>query len=451
VDQKMSAPWAAVGRVRARVRRRLGREPAAAGAAAGIPLWRVYLAMLGPGLVAASAGNEAGGIATYASVGARYGYELLWVLVLILFAMIVVQEQCARMGAVTGDGLSDLIRERFGARWTVVAMLCLLTANAGVIVAEFVGIGAAAELFGVSRYLAVPVIAAAVWWLMVKGNYRRVERVFLALTLVFLAYPLSAFLARPDWGLVLRGALIPTIRPDSEYLLLLVALVGTTLTPYMQMFQQDAVVEKGVTAADLPYARADVIVGCVFANLVSVFIVIATAAALYYPALAAGQPGVVIESAADAARALEPVAGRYATALFAVGIFGASMLAAGVLPLATAGSICEAFGWERGVGREASEAPVFYGLMTLLIVAGALVALVPGVPVIGLLIAVQVVNALLLPVMLVFITRMAGDRELMGEYANGPRFRIAAWLVTGVIAALALVLVVVTGVLPLFG
>jgi NRAMP (natural resistance-associated macrophage protein)-like metal ion transporter len=443
----MNTPWAAVGRVRARVRRRLGREPAAA----GVPLWRVYLAMLGPGLVAASAGNEAGGIATYASVGARYGYELLWVLVLILFAMIVVQEQCARMGTVTGDGLSDLIRERFGARWTVVAMLCLLTANAGVIVAEFVGIGAAAELFGVSRYLAVPVIAAAVWWLMVKGNYRRVERVFLALTLVFLAYPLSAFIARPDWGLVLRGALIPTVRPDSEYLLLLVALVGTTLTPYMQMFQQDAVVEKGVTAADLPYARADVIVGCVFANLVSVFIVIATAAALYYPALAAGQPGVVIQSAAEAASALEPVAGRYATALFAAGIFGASMLAAGVLPLATAGSICEAFGWERGVGREASEAPVFYGLMTLLIVAGALVALVPDVPVIGLLIAVQVVNALILPVMLVFITRMAGDRELMGEYANGPRFRIAAWLVTGVIAALALVLVVVTGVLPLFG
>jgi Mn2+/Fe2+ NRAMP family transporter len=230
-----------------------------------------------------------------------------------------------------------------------------------------------------------------------------------------------------------------------------VALVGTTLTPYMQMFQQDAVVEKGVTAADLPYTRADVIVGCVFANLVSVFIVIATAAALYYPALAAGQPGVVIQSAAEAASALEPVAGRYATALFAIGIFGASMLAAGVLPLATAGSICEAFGWERGVGREASEAPVFYGLMTLLIVAGALVALVPDVPVIGLLIAVQVVNALILPVMLVFITRMAGDRELMGEYANGPRFRIAAWLVTGVIAALALVLVVVTGVLPLFG
>jgi NRAMP (natural resistance-associated macrophage protein)-like metal ion transporter len=447
----MNTPWAAVGRVRARVRRRLGREPAAAGAAAGVPLWRVYLAMLGPGLVAASAGNEAGGIATYASVGARYGYELLWVLVLILFGMIIVQEQCARMGAVTGDGLSDLIRERFGARWTVVAMLCLLTANAGVIVAEFVGIGAAAELFGVSRYLAVPVIAAAVWWLMVKGNYRRVERVFLALTLVFLAYPLSALIARPDWGLVLRGALIPTLRPDSEYLLLLVALVGTTLTPYMQMFQQDAVVEKGVTAADLPYARADVIVGCVFANLVSVFIVIATAAALYYPALAAGQPGVVIESAADAASALEPVAGRYATALFAAGIFGASMLAAGVLPLATAGSICEAFGWERGVGREASEAPVFYGLMTFLIVAGALLALVPGVPVIRLLIAVQVVNALLLPVMLVFITRMASDRELMGQYANGPRLRIAAWLVTGVIAALALVLVVVTGILPLFG
>jgi NRAMP (natural resistance-associated macrophage protein)-like metal ion transporter len=443
----MSTTWAAVRRVRARVRRRLGRGPAAApGTVPAPPLWRLSLAMLGPGLVAASAGNDAGGIATYASVGALYGYELLWVMVIIAFGMIVVQEQCARMGAATGKGLSDLIRERFGPRWTVLAMLCLLTANAGVTVSEFVGIGAAAELFGVSRYLAVPLIAALVWWLMVKGNYRRVERIFLALTLVFVAYPLSAVIARPDWGLVLRGATIPAVRTDPEYVLLVVALVGTTITPYMQMFQQDAVVEKGVTAADLPYVRADVIVGCVFANLISIFIIVATAAALHYPALAAAQPGAVIETAEDAARALAPVAGQYAAELFAAGIFGASMLAAGVLPLATAGSICEAFGWERGVGREASEAPVFYGLMTFLIVAGALLALVPGVPVIRLLIAVQVVNALLLPVMLVFITRMAGDRELMGQYANGPRLRIAAWLVTAVIAALALVLVVATGV-----
>jgi NRAMP (natural resistance-associated macrophage protein)-like metal ion transporter len=446
----MSAPWSTVGRVRAGVRRRLDRRRGPRGApAGGPPMWRVYLIMLGPGLVAASAGNEAGGIATYASVGARYGYELIWVMLVILLGMIVVQEQCARMGAVTGDGLSDLIRERFGPRWTVLAMLCLLTANAGVMVAEFVGIATAAELFGVSRYVAVPLIAALVWWLIVKGNYRRVERLFLALTLVFIAYPLSAILARPDWGLVLHSAVTPTVRPDPEYLLLLVALVGTTITPYMQMFQQDAVVEKGLTAADLPYARADVITGCVFANLISIFIIIATAATLYVAAVEAGLPGAVVETAADAARALEPVAGRYATQLFGLGIFGASMLAAGVLPLATAGSVCEAFGWERGVDQEPGEAPVFYGLLTFLIVAGALVALIPGVPVIDLLIVVQVINALILPVMLVFITRMAGDRELMGPYANGRAFKVGAWLVTAVVATLALTLVVATLLLPL--
>ncbi|HEX2033372.1 MAG TPA: Nramp family divalent metal transporter [Chloroflexota bacterium] len=409
-----------------------GRQPAP---------WLLYLSVLGPGLVSASAGNDAGGIATYASIGARYGYELIWVMVLILLAMIVVQEQCARMGAVTGKGLSDLIRERFGPRWTVVAMLCFLVANGGVTVSEFVGIGAAAELFGVSRYLAVPVIAALVWWLMVKGNYRQVERIFLALTLVFVAYPISAFVAGPDWGQVARSAVTPTVRFDSEYLLLLVATVGTTITPYMQMFQQDAVVEKGLTAGELQYARADVVAGCVFANIISIFIIVATAATLYVSAVQAGQPGVEIHRAEEAARALEPLAGRYAALLFAAGIFGASMLAAGVLPLATAGSICEAFGWERGVGRELGEARVFYGLLTFMVAGGAVVALIPGVPVIRLLIVVQVINGVLLPILLVFISRMSGDRSLMGPYANGPAARLVAWLVTAVIAALALVMV----------
>lgn len=413
--------------------------------------WLLYVSVLGPGLVAASAGNDAGGIATYASVGARYGYDLIWVMVATLFGMIIVQEQCARMGAVTGKGLSDLIREQYGPRWTVVAMLCLLVANAGVTVSEFVGIGAAAELFGVNRYIAIPPVAALVWWLIVKGNYRQVERLFLALTLVFFAYPLSAFIAGPEWDQVLRRAVTPTVRADPEYVLLLVALVGTTITPYMQMFQQDAVVEKGVTVAELPYTRVDVIGGCVFANVISIFIIIATAATLYVTAQAAGQPGAEIGTAEEAARALEPVAGQYASRLFGIGIFGASMLAAGVLPLATAGSICEAFGWERGVDLEPRQAPVFYGLLTFLIAAGALVALVPGVPVIRLLIAVQVVNALLLPVLLVFITRMAGDRGLMGAYANGHTLRPIAWLVTTLVASLALLLVVTTIVLPLLG
>lgn len=413
------------------------------------PGWMVYLGLLGPGLVAASAGNDVGGIATYASVGARYGYDLLWMMVAITFAMIAVQEQCARMGAVTGKGLSDLIREQFGPRWTVLAMCCFLIANGGVTVSEFVGIGAAAELFGISRYVAVPPMAALVWWLIVKGNYRRVERFFLALGLVFVSYPIAAVMAGPDWGLVAHRLVVPVIHLDSGYILLFVATVGTTITPYMQMFQQAAIVERGATAADLKFIRADVIVGCVLSNLVSIFMIIATAATVYAVAQRAGLPGVELATAEAAARALEPVAGRYAAALFGVGIFGASMLAAGVLPLATAFSICEAFGWERGVDLDIQEAPIFYGLLTFMILAGALVALIPGIPVIRLLLVVQIVNGLLLPVLLVFITRMASDRELMGTYANGRWFGAFAWAVTVVVALLALVMVISITVWPL--
>ncbi len=415
------------------------------------PAWLLFLSTLGPGLIAASAGNDVGGIATYASVGAKYGYDLIWMMVVITFAMVAVQEQCARMGAVTGKGLSDLIRERFGPRWTVLAMLCLLIANGSVTVTEFVGIGAAAELFGASRYAAVPLMALAVWWLIVRGSYRRVEGIFLAFTLVFFAYPIDAVLAHPDWEQVLRHAVVPAVRADPEYLLLFVATIGTTITPYMQMYQQDAVVEKGLTVGELPGIRLDVIVGCVFSNLVAIFIIVATAATLYTAALAAGQPGADISTADEAARALAPVAGSFASQLFGIGIYGASMLAAGVLPLATAFSICEAFGWERGVSLDVGEAPLFYGLITALIVLGAAIALLPGIPVIRLLVVVQAINGFLLPVLLVFITRMAGDRELMGQHANGRVYGTFAWTVTTVIALLALMMVLATVILPAFG
>ena len=415
------------------------------------PTWLLYVSVLGPGLIAASAGNDVGGIATYASVGAKYGYDLIWMMVVITFAMIAVQEQCARMGVVTSKGLSDLIREQFGPRWTVVAMLCLLVANGGVTITEFVGIGAAAELFGVSRYVVVPVMAVVIWWLLVRGNYRRVEWVFLGLTLVFFTYPIAAVMAGPDWGQVLGHTAAPTLHADPQYLLLFVATVGTTITPYMQMYQQDAVVEKGLRPSDLPYTRADVIAGCIFSNLVAVFIIVATAATLYAAAQQAGQAGVDISTADEAARALAPVAGHFAAQLFGAGIFGASMLAAGVLPLATTLSVCEAFGWERGLAAEVREAPIFYGLLTLLFVFGAAVALIPGIPVIQLLIVVQVINGLLLPVLLVFITRMAGDRTLMGDYANGRLYGAFAWLVTVVVALLALVMVVTTVLLPALG
>jgi len=415
-----------------------------------LPAWFVYLGVLGPGLVSASAGNDVGGIATYASIGARYGYDMIWVMVAIAVPLLVIQEQCARMGAVTGKGLTDLIREEFGPRWTVLVMLGLLIANGGVIVSEFVGIGAAAELFGVNRYLVVPIMAVVVWWLIVKGNYRQVERVFLALTLVFLAYPISAILAHPDWGQALHSAVVPTFRPDPAYILLFVATVGTTISPYMQVGQQDLVVEKGVTADELGSTRVGVVVGTVFAILVAIFIIIATAATLYDAAVRAGQPGVEITTADQAARALQPLAGRYAEALFGIGIFGASMLAAGVLPLATALSVCEAFGWERGVELDLQEAPVFYGLLTFLIAAGAVVALTPGVPVIHMLIAVQVINGLVLPIILICVTRIAGNREVMGQYANGRLYKAAAWLITASMAALAL-LMVVTTILPAVG
>ena len=385
-----------------------------------------------------------GGIATYASVGARYGYDLIWMMALITVPLIIIQEQCARMGAVTGKGLTDLIREEFGPRWTVVAMLGLLIANIGVTVTEFVGIGAATELFGISRYLSVPVMAAVVWWLIVKGSFRQVERVFLGLTLVFFAYPISAFFAHPDWGLALHHAVVPTFHADPEYILLFVATVGTTISPYMQVGQQDLVVENGATAGELASTRLGVVVGSVFAILVAIFIIIATAATLYTAAVSSGGQGVQINSAEEAARALEPLAGAYARTLFGVGIFGASMLAAAVLPLATALSVCEAFGWERGVSLDLGEAPIFYGLLTFMIGGGALVALIPGVPIIRLLIVVQVINGLVLPILLVLISRIASNRTVMGRYANGPVYRAVAWLITGIMASLALLMVTTT-------
>src|SRR5215210_1495894 len=350
-----------------------------------------YLAILGPGMIAANAGNDAGGIATYATVGADHGYSLLWVLVPITISLGIVQEMCARMGAVTGKGLADLVRERFGVRWTALVMLALLIANGGVTVSEFVGIAAATELFGVPRYVSVPLAAMSVWWLVVKGSYKRVERVFLVMSLVFLGYIVSAFLARPAWGEIARAIARPSWSFAPAYLFTFVAVVGTTISPYMQVFVQSSVVEKGVTVEDYALTRADVWTGTVFAISIVFFIIISTAATLHVH-------GIEIESAADAARALEPLAGPYAGMLFAVGLFGASMLAAGVLPLATAYSISEALGFEKGVSRSFREAPIFLGIFTFLVAVGALVAVLPGLPLIRVLLITQVINGLLLPV-----------------------------------------------------
>jgi NRAMP (natural resistance-associated macrophage protein)-like metal ion transporter len=396
-----------------------------------------YLAALGPGLLAASAGNDAGGIATYASAGASYGYGLLWALVLVSIFVGVVQEMSARLGAVTGKGFSDLVRESFSLRQTALILLTLLIANTGIIVSEFIGVAAASELFGVSRYIAVPIAAGFVWLLVTRGSYGWVERVFLVLTLAFLSYIGAAFLARPNWGAALEGTLHPHLQFDPVYLNLLIALIGTTISPYMQLYAQSSVVEKGGTVEDYRYTRFDVIVGTIFSGVVAVFILIATAATLH-------PHGITVETASDAARALEPIAGRYATALFALGLLGASLLAAGVLPLATTYMMSEALGFERGVSRSWSEAPIFMGILTGLIVLGAAIALIPGLPLIPVLVGVYVLNGLLLPVELFAILRLINDPELMGEHVNGPLYNAIAWGIAIVVSLLSLALIVMT-------
>ncbi|HKP47280.1 MAG TPA: Nramp family divalent metal transporter [Pyrinomonadaceae bacterium] len=396
-----------------------------------------FLALLGPGMIAASAGNDAGGIATFASVGAEHGFQLLWILIPITLSLGIVQEMCARMGAVTGKGLADLVRERFGVRWTAFIMLALLIANGGVTVSEFVGIAAATELFGVPRFISVPLSAITIWWLIVKGSYQRVERAFLIMSLVFLGYIVSAFMARPNWSAVAIGLVKPTFDLGAAYLFTAVAVIGTTISPYMQVYVQSSVVEKGITPEDYGRTKADVWVGTCFAMLIVFFIVVSTGATLH-------RFGLRIESAADAARALRPLAGPYAEKLFAVGLFGASMLAAGVLPLATAYSISEALGFEKGVSRSFREAPIFLGVFTFLVSVGAAIAVIPNLPLIKVLLVTQVINGLLLPIVLFAIMRLVNDRELMGNRRNGPLYNIAAWLTTIVVTLLSLLLIAAT-------
>jgi NRAMP (natural resistance-associated macrophage protein)-like metal ion transporter len=402
-----------------------------------------YLLAVGPGLLAANAGNDAGGIATYASAGASYGYDLLWAAVLVSLFVGVVQEMSARMGAVTGKGFSDLLRESFSLRTTAFVLLSLLIANAGIIASEFVGIAAASELFGVSRYISVPISAALVWLLVVRGSYARVEKIFLVLSLAFVAYAGAAFLAHPDWHQVLVRTARPRLRLEAGYVSLLIAIIGTTISPYMQLYVQSSVVEKGVTPEEYRYTLFDLVIGTLFAGAITVFIIVATAATLF-------PRGLHVDTAADAARALEPVAGAYARLLFALGLLGASLLAAGVLPLATTYMMSEAMGFERGVSRSWSEAPVFMGMFTGLIVLGAGVALVPGLPLIQVLVGVYVLNGLLLPVELFAMLRLVNDRDLMGEHVNSPVYNLIAWAIALLVSFVSAVYLVQT-VLGWFG
>jgi Mn2+/Fe2+ NRAMP family transporter len=403
-----------------------------------------YLAALGPGLIAANAGNDAGGIATYSAVGASYGYGLLWMMVVITISLAVVQEMCARMGAVTGKGLSALIREYFSLRLTALAMLALLIANGGTTISEFVGIGAAVSLIGVPPLLGVPVIAAVLWVLVARGSYRRVEIIFLLMTFAFLSYPISALLAHPDWGAVGRRLVVPTFQFNAAYIYTFVATVGTTITPYMQLYVQSSVAEKGMPMREYKYERVDVYSGSIFSNLIAGFIIICTGATLYVHHIS-------VTLADDAARALVPFVGQYARQVFAVGLFGASVLAAAVLPLATGYSLTEAFGFERGVDKSVREAPVFWSVFTGLIALGAVIGMIiPRTAVVQLLLLVQVVNGVLLPLLLIFIIRLVNNREIMGAYTNGRVYNTLAWITVLAVAALSL-LMVVTTVLPGIG
>lgn len=406
-------------------------------------LWR-WLLILGPGLIATSAGNDAGGIATYSSAGAKFGYKLIWVMLVLTVSFAVVQEMCARLGAATGRGLLDLIRERFGIGWTLFVVGIVIIANGGVTLSEFVGIGAASELLGVSRYISVPIGAALLWYLVIYGSYAKVEKIFLLMTLVFFAYPIAAFMGRPNWSEVAQGAFVPSLQLDSAYIFLLVGVLGTTITPYIQIFQQSSIVERGAARRHYGPERIDAYFGSIFSNLMSISMIIATGATLYV----AGQHEIA--SAADAAKALEPVVGASAKALFAVGLLGASLLAGAVLPLATAYAVSEAFGIPKGVNLDFRRGKTFFTIFTAFIVVGAGIALIPNVPIFPLLVGIQVLNGVLLPIILVFILLLVNDPHLMGELKNSRFYNFLGW---GTFAMIATAVVVMLGgqLLDLFG
>ncbi len=399
----------------------------------------MLLAILGPGLIAANAGNDSGGIATFATSGASYGYNLLWALAITGFCLAIVQEMCARMGVVTGKGLSDLIREQFGVRWAALAMLALLIANTGVTITEFLGIAASVQVLANDVhtpliYVVVPLAGLILWWLVTRGSYRRVEKVFLVMSLGFLAYIPAAFAAHPNWGQVAHQFVSPRVT-DAGYLFAVVTLIGTTISPYMQFFVQSSVADKGIHAGEYVYEKIELYSGTIFSILIAAFVIIATGAALYPH---------TINNVIEAAMALRAFAGQYASLLFAIGLFGASLLAAAVLPLSTAYGICEAFGFERGVSRSFREAPVFQSIFTGLIILGVLVTLIPGLPdhLIQVLLILQDVNAAMSPILLTFIVLLVNNRRLMGRRVNGPIRNVIAWGTVAVIAVLVVLLLV---------
>lgn len=380
-----------------------------------------FLAVLGPGFITANVDNDPGGIVVYSNAGAQFGYQLLWTLIPITIALIVVQEMAARMGAVTGKGLSDLIREEFGLRATFFTMLVLGAADFFNIVGEFAGLASGMGIFGISKYIVVPIGAALVWGFIVRGSYKPVEKILLIASLIYFSYPISAILAKPDWHLALKQTLVPTLSHDPTYLVAVVALIGTTITPWMQFYLQAAVVERGVDVRHYALCRLDVIIGCIVTNVVAFFIVVACGATIYRN----GHPEIT--DAAQAAAALRPFAGKFAALLFGVGLVNASLLSAAILPLATSYNICEGLGFESGIDKRFNEAPVFYWMYTLLIGGGALVVLIPGLPLLKILEWSQVVNGVLLPFVIVYMLLLVNRPRLMGTFRNKGWQNAIAW------------------------
>ncbi|AJQ29542.1 Nramp family divalent metal transporter [Pelosinus fermentans] len=397
----------------------------------------LFLAVMGPGIVTAFADNDAGGIATYAAAGAKYGYGLLFIVLISSICLAIAQEISARTGAVTGRGLSDLIRELFGVKWTFFAMSVLLIANIGTTASEFSGIATSFEIFGVSKYIAVPIMAFLIWWLVLKADYGKIEKVFLVLCATFLSYVISGIIIDPPWGEVFVASITPTFSPDADFLIMAIGVIGTTITPWGQFYVQASIVDKGITAEDYKYTFWDVMFGAFFTWLIAFFIIVATAATLY-------ANNIAIDSVKDAAMALKPMAGEYASLLFSFGLLGASMLAAFILPLSTAYAVCEALGFESGVSKTYKEAPAFFGLYTALIVIGAGLVLWPDLSLYQVMITSQVVNGALLPPILIFMVLIANNKNIMGNYVNPAWYNVVSWTFTVVLIVLTLMLLAST-------
>ena len=397
----------------------------------------LLLAVVGPGIITANVDNDAGGITTYSVAGARYGYTLLWMMPIVALALIIVQEMSARLGVITGKGLADLIRERMGVRITAIVLGLLVFVNLANTVSEFAGVAAGFEIFGISKYISVPLAAFGVWLLIVKGSYKFVERVFLLASAIYLTYVASGFLAHPDMVEVGKALVSPSFHLDVGYVTIFVTIIGTTIAPWMQFYQQSSIVDKGIQPENYNYEKIDVVIGSLFAVFVASFITIACAATIY-------KNGLSIESAKDAALALGPLAGKYAEILFALGLLNASLFSAAILPLSTSYSVCEAFGWENSVSRSWKEAPVFFGIYTALIILGAAIILLPIQSLIRAMMISQTFNGLLLPVILITMLVLINDKRLMGKFTNSRLFNIMAWVTIVALIVLALILLVVT-------